>query len=322
MDNYSKCNSGINAYNPLPEFEGLTFEVDSFAGKNADSVMPILFEEQPITWLLFKEKMAESLDDGRNKSVLDVGCGSGFWALIFKKHFPHSTVFTVDKTEKAITYLTKNEQRNGITGIQKKCEGYCRESYDAASFDMIVLNPPYHLYCPENEEGIPYFAANGGNGYFEFYRQLAIVQYHLRNDGMILFHQMCLGGEEPAYVEKVKELFPKGSLEYYNILEPLASKDFLDSLYSDAEISKQMKEWKNGLKKKFSSIFYTSGIIHKQEQDSGFVVTSKICDWKNGEIEKRIRNTRYFTREPTWRDRIDLHRDINTFKQPKIGDQK
>ena len=314
MDKYNEYNSSINAYCQLPEFDGLTFKVDSFVEKNLDSVFPILFEEQPITWLLFKEKIAKVLGNGENKSVLDAGCGSGFWALMFKKNFSHCSVSGIDKNEKAIAYLAENAQRNNIEGIQEIHGEYCRESYEAASFDVIVLIPPYHLYSDGSAHNIPLFAKGGKNGWEEFYKQLETSQHHLNDNGMIVFNQMCLGSEDvPAYVEKIEELFPKGALEYYNIIEPHASKEFLDPLYPDDKISIEVKEWKDNLKNRFPKLFYTSGVIYKQSPHNKFTATSTMCDWNNGEIEKLIKQHPSFKRRPLWKDRIKLHKDINAF---------
>ena len=309
-------NNNLNAYNQLPEFDGLTFKVDPFTEKKLDNIFPILFEEQPITWLFFREEITEVLAAVENKSALDVGCGSGFWALMLKKNFPHCKIFAIDKNAKAMDYLEENAINNGIEEkeIEKLNQTYCKTLYPKASFDLIVLIPPYHLYCPENEGQIPCFAAGGENGYAEFYSQLEIARDHLKENGMILFNQMCLGGEEnPEFVQKIEELFTSGSLEYYNILEPLASKDFLDTLYPDGEISEEEKKWKDGLKNKFSKLFYTSGVIYKRGKTCRFTVSSKTCDWKSGEAERWIKNHHYITNQPTWEDRINLHKDINKF---------
>ena len=286
----------INLNNPLPSFEGLSFYVDAFnERKRIQSVMPIFYEEQPMTWMLYKEEIREFMEGLTNIRLLDVGCGSGFWGLLLKKNHPQSDVVCLDKNPVAVERARYNALLNklDITLVEAL---YSKDLFDESSFDLIVLTPPYHLYDPKDSEKIPLFARGGEYGLQEFYSQTEIAFNHLKEDGMILFNQMSAGTTIPDYVQFFKNTVCVGRLEYTNILPPVSTSTFLEELYGNLE-----SDYLRCFAEKMPNLFYTSGVYNKDENSFSFSDNTK-------EKEDTLSNASL-----SWQTRIELHKEINGF---------
>ena len=289
------CNN-IDYNNPLPEFEGLKFYVDAFnERRRIQQIMPICYEEQPVTWLLYEEEIRQFLKDRENVSILDVGCGSGFWGLLLKKKFPEATVVCLDKNPIAIERARYNSLLNHLD-IQLVEGFYSKDQFEPESFDLIVLTPPYHLYDPSNTDRIPWFARGGDYGLQEFYSQSRIAKGHLKTDGIILFNQMSAGKDKPDYVLFYERLYKSGQLEYTSILEPIPTIEFLNGLYQPLE-SEYLKEFAA----RMPVLYYTSGIYHRSNDHFSFL--------DNTNSKTTILNQL----QQNWETRIALHKEINRF---------
>lgn len=290
--------NNIDYNNPLPEFEGLEFYVDAFnKRRRIQQIMPIFYEEQPVTWLLYKKEIKAFMKGRDSIRILDVGCGSGFWGLLLKKNFPNAEVTCLDKNALAIERARFNSLLNHLTVTL--VEGfYSEEQFAPNSFDLIVLTPPYHLYDPARTEHIPWFARGGEYGLKEFYSQTRIAKSHLKEDGMILFNQMSAGIGKPDYVAKYERFFESGQLVYTNILPPTKTRDFLKGLYGQLD-SPSLKKLANDM----PDLYYTSGIYQRDSQPF------RACE--NTASKKRVLSKM----RQTWDTRIDLHREINRFSK-------
>ena len=286
----------INLNNPLPSFEGLSFYVDAFSErKRIQSVMPIFYEEQPLTWMLYKEEIREFMRGRANMRILDVGCGSGFWGLLLKKKYPQSEVVCIDKNPVAVERARYNALLNklDITLIEAL---YKKDLFDELSFDMIVLTPPYHLYDPKDTEKIPLFARGGEYGLKEFYLQTEIAFHHLKEGGMILYNQMSAGTDVPDYISFFHNMVCVGKLKYTNILPPISTSTFLEGLYGNLESS-----YLKFFAEKMPNLFYTSGVYNKNRDNFSFSDNTK-------EKESILSDASL-----SWQTRIELHKEINSF---------
>lgn len=305
-------------YNSYPEFEGIRLKVDSFITyKDQDSVMPIFFEEQPITWLLFEKEITDLCHKLPTPNILDVGCGSGFWSILLKKKFPKAYVYAIDKNKRAIEYTTLNSTNNS-TDINIQEVAFEEAVFDL-KFDIIILTPPYHLFPTNRNFKIPFFADGGDLGLTEFYKQLELAFKLLSKNGVILFNQMSVGGDKPSYVDMINKVSQgRSDLHYINILEPIQTKQFIDSLYPINEYQNNISDDIIFMNSDINTLYYTSGII--KNDNSGFVYSysnySEYCE----EIKKYCVTNKLNYKEPIWEDRVDLHREINSFTPQKSLD--
>ena len=103
----------INMFSDYIEYNGVKVFVDGFyKDKKLQNILPILYEEQPITWELLKNELFQY--EKEFASVLDVGTGSGFWALLLKKTFPLHNVWAIDKNLNAIERAKENSALNNL----------------------------------------------------------------------------------------------------------------------------------------------------------------------------------------------------------------
>ncbi len=287
-------NIQIDMFSNEVEFEGVKLTVNSFRQeKHILNVMPIFLEEQPATYYILKNIIYKKIKQ-TNSSVLDVGCGSGFWAILLKNKYPNSDVFGIDKNRKAIDFCENNASKNSVI-INLKNEEYHLGSYSEKSFDLIILTPPYHLYPKEIEEKIPFFARGGSNGKDEFEAQLRIAKSHLKKDGIIIFNMMCAGTTNgPDYVNYIKTLFGnKVSLEITNIFPPIETSYFLNKVYPYKDDITE--SFINSISNSKPLLYYTSGWISHYPN-------------VNIQIKESSLNL-----NRGWDDRIKLHQQINEF---------
>lgn len=286
----------IDYNNPLPEFEGLKFYVDAFnERRRIQQIMPIFYEEQPLTWKLYQDEITTFLMGKTKAKILDVGCGSGFWGLLLKKKFPHATVTCLDKNPVAIERTRYNALLNQLDVAL--VEGlYDKKLFKQNNFDLIVLTPPYHLYDPKDSEHIPFFARGGDYGLHEFYSQSMIAHEHLKSDGKILFNQMSAGLDMPDYVRFYYEKFKAGEMEYTNILPPISTQSFLVGLYDHLD-----SQYLIDFAKMLPMLFYTSGMYTKSKKP--FSASENTPDKR--QILSHLKEN--------WQTRIELHKEINRF---------
>ncbi len=129
-----------------------------------------------------------------NISVVDLCSGSGIIAVTLRKHFANSTVYAVEKSDVAYSYLLKNCEHNSADVKAIHADLYdCVDDFAGHSLDLIVSNPPYikAQEIPTLQREVqfePTMALDGGEDGFDFYRGI-IERYanKLKNGGYIAF---------------------------------------------------------------------------------------------------------------------------------------
>ncbi|HMO84768.1 MAG TPA: methyltransferase, partial [Lacipirellulaceae bacterium] len=77
-------------------------------------------------------------------SVADVGVGSGVLAVTLARQLPQCRVTAVDRSAAALAVAQRNAARHGVAERIAWVEGDVLSGVDAAAtFDLIVSNPPY-----------------------------------------------------------------------------------------------------------------------------------------------------------------------------------
>lgn len=114
------------------------------------------------------------------------------------------------------------------------------------------------------------------------------MDYHLTDDGVIIFNHMCLGGDEPAYIDYISELVEGASVHYTNIFPPMDTAEFLSGVYKD-----RFLDWQKSISEQYPQVFYTTGWIRRDDK---------------GEVQEVDHDINLHGR--SWDDRIKLHHEI------------
>jgi SAM-dependent methyltransferase len=273
---------------------GITIWHDPLTRKQCDNVMGVFYEEQVLTWRLLGDDMVKAIENTEGSvDFLDVGTGSGFWAILMAKQLNSmgraGRVLGVDKVNRAVGFSERNMRENDVL-LDLKLEEYNIDSALPNSVRVIFMNPPYHIYPTAIEDLIPHHARGGGWGYEEFVNWLSIANYHLSENGSIFFHHMSLGDEEPEFIRFIpKFIGGNPSIEYYEIFPSIDSFAFLKDVYREkcASFIYEVSE-------EFPKLHYTSGVIVRDGL---------------GRREKKEVTVEY-RQGKSWQDRVLLHRGI------------
>lgn len=124
--------------------------------------------------------LAEGLDVSEGCSVLDMGSGTGFLALVAARKA--GSVLGVDVNPGAVELARENATLNGIKNVEFRVS----DLFDRVDgrFDLIVFNPPY---LPVDEEDVLGRAWSGGvDGLGVIKRFIVSAPQYLRRDGIMM----------------------------------------------------------------------------------------------------------------------------------------
>jgi len=113
-------------------FAGLEFEVDE----------RVIIPRSPFAELV-QSGFAPWIDANSVRRILDIGTGSGCIAIACALAFPQATVDAVDVSPLALEVASRNVARHGVGARLRLLQGDVYEPVGAASYDLIVSNPPY-----------------------------------------------------------------------------------------------------------------------------------------------------------------------------------
>lgn len=116
------------------------------------------------------------LKNKKNPVVFDLCSGTGCIGLSVAKEYPDSTVFLVEKSDKAFEYLLKNAQ--AVPNANCVLDDIANESCVCGNADLIVSNPPYIKsedisYLQSEVRYEPRIALDGGEDGLYFYKILS-----------------------------------------------------------------------------------------------------------------------------------------------------
>ena len=154
----------------------------------------------------------------RNKSLLELGCGTGLLSIISAKN--GAVVTASDLSHQAIKNITSNAVQN-----QAKITIIYSDLFDRIEqkpFDWIVINPPYYARSPKNEAELAWHCGQE----FEYFKKLfsTLGNYTHVNSQVIMV--LTLGCELDKIFEIAKiNQFSFELLQEKNVL--FDGKDFL-----------------------------------------------------------------------------------------------
>ena len=146
-------------------------------------------------------------DKNSAPKILDLCSGSGIIAVTLKKHFENSSVYAVEKSETAFSFLTKNCEHNDADIKCINADLYeVYDKFEDHSLDLIVSNPPYiisdeikTLQVEVQKE--PSLALDGGKDGYDFYRGIIkLYAKKLKNGGRIAFE---IGEGQYEYIKEL-----------------------------------------------------------------------------------------------------------------------
>lgn len=79
------------------------------------------------------------------RHAIDLGCGTGILAAMYARSNPGSLVTATDQSAAAVDSARATAQANGLAGQITVLQDDAMASLPAASADLILLNPPFHV---------------------------------------------------------------------------------------------------------------------------------------------------------------------------------
>jgi len=142
-----------------------------------------------------------------DKTIVDLCSGSGIIAVTLKKIFKKSTVYAVEKSDIAYSYLQDNCKDNDADVKTIHADLYdCVNDFADSFFDLIVSNPPYIITdeIPTLQKEVqfePLLALDGGKDGYDFYRGI-INEWSkkLKHSGHIAFE---IGEGQFSYISSL-----------------------------------------------------------------------------------------------------------------------
>ncbi len=170
------------------------------------------------TEILVEQAKILSLEK-ENRSILDIGTGSGAIAITLAKEVPEAEVLGIDKSEKALSLAKENKEYQLVRNVSF-LQSDLFEALQGKRFDIIVSNPPY-ISQEEYEDLMPevkkYEPKNAltdeGDGYSFYQKIIQQANSHLQKKGYLLFEV----GYQQA--QQVKEWMEEENFEGIYIAE-------------------------------------------------------------------------------------------------------
>lgn len=80
----------------------------------------------------------------KNKSLIDIGSGSGILSLACSSYYNLSKVFSIEIQKEKANLLKENIKLNGIDNIEVVNEDLNKVNFPNNFYDYIITNPPYY----------------------------------------------------------------------------------------------------------------------------------------------------------------------------------
>ncbi len=156
----------------------------------------------------------------KNKSILELGCGSGIISVYAASK--RAIVTATDINTKALEFLRKSAVENKVT-IEILASNLF-EKLENKAFDYIIINPPYYPKTPKSVKENAWFCGEN----FEYFEALffQLPKYiTLKNSVYMILSQDC-------ELEKIKVIALKNEIVFEVVLEKIvfAEKNYIFQL--------------------------------------------------------------------------------------------
>jgi release factor glutamine methyltransferase len=161
-------------------------------------VTPDVLTPRPETETIL-DVVLPKLADGTPLRLLDLGVGSGALLLALLAERPAAIGLGVDASEDALAVARENAANLGMAGRVALLRGDWTAGLEAASFDVVVSNPPYIRsgeiagLAPEVRDHEPRLALDGGSDGLDAYRELAPQILNVLKPGGLFAVEVGLG---------------------------------------------------------------------------------------------------------------------------------
>ena len=145
--------------------------------------------------------------DLKNKSFLELGCGSGIISLLAAKNGSYVTASDVNQI--ALDYLETNALKNNLK--LKTINSDLFQNLENQSFDYIIINPPYYPKAPKNFKEHAWFCGKNFEYFEKLFVQLPNYLSSETNCYMIL--------SQDCEIEKIKAIALKNTIAFELVLE-------------------------------------------------------------------------------------------------------
>lgn len=274
----SKVDDMWSSVYSIYEFEQQYFVADSFLLAQTERVFPLSKDES-----LF---LARKIDVKNGEKVLDIGTGSGIYAIIAAKMA--ASVVAIDINDKALNYAQFNALLNNVADKIEFISSDVFSNIDNIKFNLIISNP---AIIPTAEGSAFYIHSDGGiDGTRMAFRILENFHNFLEPNGrlQILATSFLFNTGLPVIEEFIKCLY--ADKEYHFTIQELY-KPRLDSLSSLTNNFSKTPNYKKFVSyfddKGYSSLCYLYLIaqpgpfgISKSERVEEFELTKYNGSWK------------------------------------------
>jgi len=148
-----------------------------------------VLDPRPDTETLIEQALAL----GSQKSVLDIGTGSGILALTLAAEWPAARVVAADISDNALEVARENALN---LGVEQRVEFALSDWFEAimGTYDLIVSNPPYIAIqemaglSPDVRNWEPFIALTPGGDGLDAYRHISMrLSEFMTPDGVAIF---------------------------------------------------------------------------------------------------------------------------------------
>lgn len=196
------------------DFCGLMFKVTPAV------LIPRPETEELVNWI------QDEAEGSSNLQVLDIGTGSGCIAIALAKALPHWRVEGIDVSSEALQVANENNRLNNA-GVKFRQLDILNATLPAATYDVIVSNPPYIL--PAEKETMhanvlnfePHLALfTPADDALIFYKAITQHAFNALKPGGRLFFEINMD-----YAEQVADLIKSAGFSAVQVKKDLSGRD-------------------------------------------------------------------------------------------------